>query len=91
MGGLTSLVLVEGALVATGNPNYVPSVIVPGVFLVPVTLVSYLYVRLLVLLHRPAGTPNSYVSPWLKYLARSSKPASATARLKSSSGDLNTS
>jgi protease PrsW len=46
VGGLISLCLVEWALVATGNPNYIPTVIVLGAFLVPVTFVSYLYERL---------------------------------------------
>ena len=46
VGGLILLCLVEWALVATGNPNYIPSVIVLGAFLVPVTFVSYLYERL---------------------------------------------
>jgi RsiW-degrading membrane proteinase PrsW (M82 family) len=43
VGGLILLVLVEWALFATGNPNYIPSAIVLGAFLVPVTFVSYLY------------------------------------------------
>jgi len=46
VGGLILLCLVEWALVATGNPNYIPSVIVLGAFLVPVAFVSYLYERL---------------------------------------------
>ena len=46
VGGLILLVLVEWALFATGNPNYIPSAIVLGAFLVPVTFVSYLYERL---------------------------------------------
>jgi protease PrsW len=46
VGGLIMLCLVEWALVATGNPNYISSVIVLGAFLVPVTFVSYLYERL---------------------------------------------
>jgi protease PrsW len=45
-GGLILLFLVEWALVATHNPNYIPSVIVLGAFLVPVAFVSYLYERL---------------------------------------------
>src|SRR5918998_543922 len=46
VGGLILLFLVEWALVATRNPNYIPSVIVLGAFLVPVAFVSYLYERL---------------------------------------------
>ena len=46
VGGLILLFLVEWALVATHNPNYIPSVIVLGAFLVPVAFVSYLYERL---------------------------------------------
>jgi protease PrsW len=46
VGGLIMLCLVEWALVATGNPNYISSVIVLGAFLVPVTFVSYLLERL---------------------------------------------
>jgi protease PrsW len=45
-GGLILLFLVEWALVTTHNPNYIPSVIVLGAFLVPVAFVSYLYARL---------------------------------------------
>jgi RsiW-degrading membrane proteinase PrsW (M82 family) len=44
--GVILLYFVERALVATGNPNYVPSVILLGAFLVPVTFVTYLYERL---------------------------------------------
>ncbi|MGI9048023.1 MAG: PrsW family intramembrane metalloprotease [Rubrobacteraceae bacterium] len=44
--GLVLLYLVERTLVQTGNPNYVPSVILLGAFLVPVTFVTYLYERL---------------------------------------------
>lgn len=44
--GLVLLYLVERVLVSTGNPNYVPSVILLGAFLVPVTFVTYLYERL---------------------------------------------
>jgi hypothetical protein len=44
--GLVLLYLVERTLVATSNPNYLPSVILLGAFLVPVTFVSYLYERL---------------------------------------------
>ena len=38
--------LVERTLVATSNPNYIPSVILLGAFLVPVTFLTYLYERL---------------------------------------------
>ncbi len=41
--GLILLFLVEGALIATSSPNYVPSLILLGAFLVPVTFVTYLY------------------------------------------------
>jgi RsiW-degrading membrane proteinase PrsW (M82 family) len=44
--GLVLLYLVERTLVATANPNYVPSVILLGAFLVPITFVTYLYERL---------------------------------------------
>jgi protease PrsW len=44
--GLILLFLVERTLVATSNPNYVPSVILLGAFLVPVTFLSYLYERM---------------------------------------------
>jgi protease PrsW len=44
--GLVLLFLVERTLVATGDPNYVPSAILLGAFLVPVTLTTYLYERL---------------------------------------------
>ncbi len=44
--GLVLLYLVERTLVATSNPNFVPSVILLGAFLVPVTMVTYLYERL---------------------------------------------
>jgi RsiW-degrading membrane proteinase PrsW (M82 family) len=44
--GLVLLFLVERTLVATGNPNYVPSVILLGAFLVPLTFLTYLYERL---------------------------------------------
>jgi RsiW-degrading membrane proteinase PrsW (M82 family) len=46
LSGLVLLVLVERALVATSSPNYVPSVILLGAFLVPVAFVTYLYERL---------------------------------------------
>jgi protease PrsW len=46
VGGLILLCIVEWALFVTGNPNYIPSAIVLGAFLVPVTFVSYLYERL---------------------------------------------
>jgi RsiW-degrading membrane proteinase PrsW (M82 family) len=44
--GLILLFLVERTFVATSNPNYVPSVILLGAFLVPITFVTYLYERL---------------------------------------------
>jgi len=44
--GLALLFLVERTLVATGDPNYVPSAILLGAFLVPVTFTTYLYERL---------------------------------------------
>jgi len=40
------LFLVERTLVATGDPNYIPSAILLGAFLVPVTFTTYLYERL---------------------------------------------
>jgi RsiW-degrading membrane proteinase PrsW (M82 family) len=46
LSGLVLLILVERALVVTSSPNYVPSVILLGAFLVPVTFVTYLYERL---------------------------------------------
>src|SRR5215208_2824681 len=44
--GLVLLFLVERTLVATGDPNFVPSAILLGAFLVPVTFTAYLYERL---------------------------------------------
>jgi RsiW-degrading membrane proteinase PrsW (M82 family) len=44
--GLVLLFLVERTLVATSGLNYVPSLILLGAFLVPVTFVTYLYERL---------------------------------------------
>jgi protease PrsW len=44
--GLVLLYLVERTLVATANLNFVPSAILLGAFLVPVTFVTYLYERL---------------------------------------------
>jgi protease PrsW len=44
--GLVLLLLVERTLVATSSPNYVPSVILLGAFLVPLTFTTYLYERL---------------------------------------------
>ena len=44
--GLILLYLVERTLVDTSNPNYIPSVILLGAFLVPVTFLAYLYERL---------------------------------------------
>lgn len=46
VGGLVLLYLVERVLVATRNPNFVPSVILLGAFLIPVAFVTYLYERL---------------------------------------------
>src|SRR5205823_15012129 len=45
LGGLAIFVIVEQALVRTGNPNYIPTLLVVGAFLVPVTMVAYLYER----------------------------------------------
>lgn len=39
--GLVLLYLVERVLVATGNMDFVPSVILLGAFLVPVTFITY--------------------------------------------------
>jgi protease PrsW len=44
--GLILLYLVERTLVATSNPNYIPSVILLGAFLVPITFLAYRYERL---------------------------------------------
>jgi RsiW-degrading membrane proteinase PrsW (M82 family) len=44
--GLLLLFLVERTLVATGNPNYIPSALLLGAFLVPITFTTYLYERL---------------------------------------------
>ena len=44
--GLLLLFLVERTLVATGDPNYIPSAILLGAFLVPLTFTTYLYERL---------------------------------------------
>jgi len=44
--GLVLLFFVERTLVATGDPNYVPSAILLGAFLVPVAFTTYLYERL---------------------------------------------
>src|SRR5215218_7987703 len=46
LSGIVPLFLVERTLIATSNPNYAPSVILLGAFLVPVTFVTYLYERL---------------------------------------------
>lgn len=43
LSGLVLLYLVERTLVVTSSPNFVPSVILLGAFLVPVTFVVYLY------------------------------------------------
>ena len=45
LSGIVLLFLVERTLLATSNPNYAPSVILLGAFLVPVTFVTYLYER----------------------------------------------
>jgi protease PrsW len=44
--GLVLLYLTEKVVVTTGNPNFVPSVILLGAFLVPVVFITYLYERL---------------------------------------------
>jgi RsiW-degrading membrane proteinase PrsW (M82 family) len=44
--GLLLLFLVEWTLVTTGDPVYIPSAILLGAFLVPVTFTTYLYERL---------------------------------------------
>jgi protease PrsW len=44
--GLFLLFLVERTLVATSDPNYIPSAILLGAFLVPITFTTYLYERL---------------------------------------------
>jgi protease PrsW len=46
LSGIVLLFLVERTLIATSNPNYAPSVILLGAFLVPITFVTYLYERL---------------------------------------------
>jgi RsiW-degrading membrane proteinase PrsW (M82 family) len=46
VGGLVLLYLLEKTLLATQSLNYVPSVLLLGAFLVPVTFVTYLYERL---------------------------------------------
>ena len=46
LSGFVLLFLVERTLIATSNPNYAPSVILLGAFLVPITFVTYLYERL---------------------------------------------
>lgn len=43
--GLVLLFLVESALVSTGDPIFVPSAILLGAFLVPVSFTAYLYGR----------------------------------------------
>jgi RsiW-degrading membrane proteinase PrsW (M82 family) len=45
-GGLVLLYLLERTLLATQNLNFVPSVLLLGAFLVPITFVAYLYERL---------------------------------------------
>ncbi|GAA6615201.1 PrsW family intramembrane metalloprotease [Scytonema sp. NUACC26] len=44
--GLVLLYLVEKAIIATNNPNFIPSVILLGSFLVPITFITYLYENL---------------------------------------------
>jgi RsiW-degrading membrane proteinase PrsW (M82 family) len=44
--GLLLLYLVERTLISTGDPNYVPSALLLGAFLVPITFTTYLYERL---------------------------------------------
>lgn len=46
LSGLVLLFLVERTLVATGDPNYIPSVILLGAFLVPIVFTTYLYEKL---------------------------------------------
>ncbi len=46
VGGLVLLYLLERTLLATQSLNYVPSVLLLGAFLVPVSFVTYLYERL---------------------------------------------
>jgi hypothetical protein len=46
LSGIVLLILVERTLIATSDPNYAPSVILLGAFLVPVTFVTYLYEQL---------------------------------------------
>ena len=41
LSGLVLLFLVERTLIATSSLNYVPSVILLGAFLVPITFVTY--------------------------------------------------
>ena len=45
LGGLALALLVTEALARTGDPVYVPTVLLLGAFLVPVTLVAYLFER----------------------------------------------
>src|SRR5439155_5523450 len=45
LGGLALALLVTEALARTGDPVYVPTVLLLGAFLVPVTLVTYLFER----------------------------------------------
>src|SRR5215203_3511602 len=46
LSGIVLLILVERTLIATSDPNYAPSVILLGAFLVPITFVTYLYEQL---------------------------------------------
>jgi RsiW-degrading membrane proteinase PrsW (M82 family) len=44
--GLVLLYVVEKAVITTNNPNFIPSVILLGSFLVPITFITYLYENL---------------------------------------------
>ena len=81
VGGLVLLYLVERTLVATANPNFFPSVILLGAFLVPVTVLAFLSEGLpkwevglpaLALCFLWGGTLGTVVAATLEYdLARS--------------------
>ena len=45
IGGLVLFILTDWALNSTGNPNFLPTVILIGAFLVPVTFVFFIYHR----------------------------------------------
>lgn len=45
LSGLVLLVVLSSVLAITENPNFVPSVLLAGSFLVPITLVTYFYER----------------------------------------------